>query len=97
MPAEAVEDCVATTSLSFAAGQANPGFTATNLTWTHTYAPIAAPIVSATLTVDIGDADGYVMSLLAQGGATIGTITGGDNGGPGTWACPAPGSTAPTT
>ena len=61
--------------------------------WTHTYAPIAGTIVGATLAIEIGDADGGPLTIVA-GATTLGTITGGDNGGPGNFSpCASPGFT----
>ena len=56
--------------------------------WTHDFTPPAQPIFGATLTVDMGDADGNTLTLISDdSGLEIGTITGGDNGGPGSWHC----------
>jgi hypothetical protein len=57
--------------------------------WTHSYPPITGTIVSATLRIDCGDCDGGYLDILSQpSGEKIGTIHGGDNGGPGGWQCP---------
>jgi hypothetical protein len=82
--------CPLETSLTAVYGAATewPGFASEMVSWTHTYAPFAAPVISATLTIDIGDADSGVLQLQASDGTPIGTIAGGDNGAPGPFLCP---------
>ena len=81
-----VKDVVGTEVCS-AGASLTGGWISGNKSWTHSYAPITGSVVSATLTVDIGDADGGTLTLNGDGVA-LGSITGGDNGGPGTWRCP---------
>jgi hypothetical protein len=57
------------------------------LPWTHSYASTGS-VSSATLTIDIGDADGANLDIVTSEGVLIGTITGADHGGPGPWQCP---------
>ena len=82
--------CPLETSLTAVHGAPSPwpGYTSEMVSWTHTYAPFSAPIVSATLTIDIGDADAGELELRAFDGTPIGTIDGGDNGVPGPFVCP---------
>ena len=65
-----------------------PGFTTEMVNWTHNYTPISAPILGATLTIDIGDADTGQLDVRAADGTSIGTLSGGDNGAPGPFVCP---------
>ncbi len=57
--------------------------------WTHTYTAFTGSISSATLTIDIGDADSGTLDVVSSEGVLIGTISGADHGGPGPWQCPA--------
>jgi hypothetical protein len=52
--------------------------------WSHNYAPITDTILSATLDIDIIDADDGSLDLVGDGLA-IGSATGNDNGVPGPW------------
>ncbi len=85
-PVEARRSVVGTETCSETASLTG-GWVDTLPSWTHTYAPLGGEVLSASLTIDIGDADNASTTLVA-GGVTIGMLTGGDNGGPGTWACP---------
>jgi hypothetical protein len=56
--------------------------------WTHSYAPIAETILSATVRIDTIDADDGLLDLYAgtsEAGVLIGTAVGGDGGLPGPW------------
>ncbi|HVY61547.1 MAG TPA: hypothetical protein VHF22_07830 [Planctomycetota bacterium] len=59
-----------------------------SIAWTHAFAPILGTIDSATLDLDIIDADGGVASVYAgssASGTLLGTLTGPDTGGPDPW------------
>ncbi|MBU0676807.1 MAG: hypothetical protein KJ626_01715 [Verrucomicrobia bacterium] len=53
--------------------------------WTNSYSPIHDSIAFAALEVDSIDADGAPLLLYSGEGVYLGSITSGDNGGPGTW------------
>ena len=69
-------------------GARSDGFIVDDISWTHSYTPITGTINSATLAFDTIDMDSAALSantILLSGGNTIGTFTGGNNGGPGPW------------
>lgn len=64
-------------------GSLTDGWVNTDISWVHTFTPITGEIVSATLTIDLTDADDGRLDVYAgtgTNGVLIGTATGNDNG-----------------
>jgi hypothetical protein len=83
------QNCTETQALTY---DGVDGWINTEKAWTHNYAPIIGTIVGATLSIEIGDADSGPLAIVS-GATSLGNITGGDNGGPGSFLCQPPGFT----
>ncbi len=64
------------------------GFISSDFAWVHSLGPISGTILSATLQIDLIDADNGALTMFAgtnNSGLSIGAATGTDDGGPGPW------------